>query len=186
MENKKLFEKIDELTPKYLNFWVDICNMETPTMDKGRIDAFGDYFIEVAKEKGWKTEVFESVTGNVVTLTMNPNAKKQPIFLSAHIDTVHPLGSFGTPAVKIEGDKIYGPGVTDCKGGFAVSMLAMDALNQLGYSDRPIILIMQSDEEAGSRPINKATINHIRYCPGRSGGRPWPPLPRCPQGCHGR
>ena len=158
MKNQNLFKKIDELTPKYIKFWEDICNMETPTMDKARIDAFGNYFVDIAKEKGWKTEVFESVTGNVVTLTMNPNAKKQPIFLSAHIDTVHPLGSFGNPAVKIEGDKIYGPGVTDCKGGFALSMLVMDALSELGFNDRPIMLLMQSDDEAGSRPINKINI----------------------------
>ncbi len=158
---KKIFDKIDELTPKYLKFWEDICNMETPTMDKARIDAFGEYFIEIAKEMGLKWEVFESVTGNVVTLTLNPDSKKAPICLSAHIDTVHPLGSFGTPAVKIDGDKIYGPGVTDCKGGFAISMLVLDALNQLGYKDRPVMLIMQSDEEAGSRPINKININYI-------------------------
>ena len=31
------------------------------------------------------------------------------------------------PAVKIEGDKIYGPGVTDCKGGVVAAVLAMDA-----------------------------------------------------------
>ncbi len=161
MKNKELFEIIDKLTPKYIKFWEDICNIETPTMDKARIDAFSNYFIEIAKEKGWKTEVFESVTGNVVTLTMNSDSKKPPICLSAHMDTVHPLGSFGNPAVKIEGDKIYGPGVTDCKGGFAVSMLAMDALKELNFTDRPIMLIMQSDEEAGSRPINKININYI-------------------------
>ena len=158
---KKLFEIIDKLTPKYLKFWEDICNMETPTMDKPRIDAFGEFFIEIAKEKGFKYEVFESVTGNVVTLTMNPNAKKPPICLSAHMDTVHPVGSLGNPAVKIVGDKIYGPGVTDCKGGFAVSMLAIEALKEIDFQDRPVMLILQSDEEAGSRPINKPTINYI-------------------------
>ena len=80
---------------------------------------------------------------------------------SGRLRFVHPVGSFGNPAVKIDGDKIYGPGVTDCKGGFAVSMLAMDALNQIGFKDRPVMLILQSDEEAGSRPINKININYI-------------------------
>ena len=42
--NKQLFEIIDRKTPDAINFLVDICNMETPTMDKPRIDAFGEYF----------------------------------------------------------------------------------------------------------------------------------------------
>ena len=61
--NKQLFETIDRLTPKYIDFLVDICNMETPTMDKPSIDALCNYFIEIAKEMGFKYEVFESVTG---------------------------------------------------------------------------------------------------------------------------
>jgi glutamate carboxypeptidase len=77
------------------------------------------------------------------------------------MDTVHPVGSFGTPAVKMDEEKIYGPGVTDCKGGLAAALLAMDALERCGFSDRPVRLLVQSDEEAGSRPINKPSIQYI-------------------------
>ena len=161
MDCKKLFECIDELYPKYVEKWVEICNMETPTMNKELIDKLGNYFIDIAKQKGWETETFESVTGNVVCITMNANVKAAPITLSAHMDTVHPLGSFGTPAVKLDEEKIYGPGVTDCKGGLVAALLAMDALCKCNFNSRPVRLLLQSDEEAGSRPINKPTINYI-------------------------
>ena len=161
MECKKLFDCIDGLYEEYLQKWATICNMESPTMNKELIDKLGNYFIEIAKQKGWQTEVFESVTGNVVCLTMNADAKKAPISLSAHMDTVHPVGSFGSPAVTMDEEKIYGPGVTDCKGGLVAAWYAMDALSQCGFTDRPVRLLLQSDEEAGSRPINKATIGYI-------------------------
>lgn len=161
MKCEKLFERIDELYDKYVEKWVEICNMETPTMNKELIDNLGCYFIDMAKQMGWETETFESVTGNVVCITMNANAQNAPITLSAHMDTVHPLGSFGTPAVKLDEEKIYGPGVTDCKGGLVAGLLAMDALYKCGFSNRPVRLLLQSDEEAGSRPVNKATIAYI-------------------------
>ena len=161
MECEKLFDCIDELYEQYLQMWETVCNMESPTMNKELIDKVGNYFIDLAKQRGWETEVFESVTGNVVCLTMNANANKAPITLSAHMDTVHPVGSFGSPAVRMDEENIYGPGVTDCKGGLVAAWYAMDALSQCGFTDRPVRLLLQSDEEAGSRPINKPTIGYI-------------------------
>jgi glutamate carboxypeptidase len=94
---------------------------------------------------------------------MNGDAVGTPICLSAHMDTVHPVGSFGTPAARIaeDEDKIYGPGTTDCKGGIAVALLAMRALQKMGYTDRPIKLILQSDEEKGSAPSELGTVKKM-------------------------
>ena len=161
MKCENVFTMIDELYPAYLKLWETVCNMESPTMDKARVDAVGQFFLDIAKKKGWETEVFESVTGNVPCITMNPDAEKAAITLSAHMDTVHPVGSMGTPAVKEDEANFYGPGVTDCKGGLVVALLTMDALDRLGYKDRPVRFLLQSDEEAGSRPINKATIGYM-------------------------
>ena len=161
MECKNLFDCIDGLYDKYVDLWTEICNMETPTMHKELVDRLGNYFLNFAKQKGWETEVFENPTGNVVCMTMNANASKEPITFSGHMDTVHPVGSFGSPAVRIDEKNIYGPGVSDCKGGLVAALLAMDALERCGFSDRPVRLLVQSDEEAGSRPINKPSIEYI-------------------------
>ena len=37
----------------------------------------------------------------------------------------------------------------------------MDALNRIGFDKRPVQLLLQSDEEKGSSPSGKATINYI-------------------------
>lgn len=181
MKCQKLFECIDTLYDEYLQKWIDVCNMESPTMNKARVDAIGNHFLNLAKEKGWATEVFENATGNVVCLTMNPEAENAPITISAHMDTVHPLGAFGSPAVKFDEEKLYGPGVTDCKGGLIVAMYTMDALSKCGFTDRPVRFLLQSDEEAGSRPVNKASVQYI--CEKAKGSRAFFNLEGHTEGC---
>lgn len=162
MRCEKLFHEIDELYPSYLSFWEDICNIESPTDCKAGVDAVGSYCIEHAKKRGWKVEVMEHpVAGNAVCITANPDAKEAPISFSGHMDTVHPVGYFGSPAVRLDEEKIYGPGVTDCKGGIVAAFLAMDALARCGFCKRPVQLLLQSDEEKGSGPSQKQTIRYI-------------------------
>ncbi|MEE1042502.1 MAG: hypothetical protein UH854_00915, partial [Clostridia bacterium] len=86
-----LFEKISELNEYYLDVLEDVCNIESPTSYKEGVDKVGEYFINLAKNRGWTVEVYEQgVAGNVVCITMNNDAKKPPVSLSGHIDTVHP------------------------------------------------------------------------------------------------
>ena len=162
MAHKKVFEKIDELNEQYIRIWEDICNMESPTADKERVDAVGAYFIKMAQARGWRIETQEHKNaGNSICITMNADADAAPVSISGHIDTVHPVGLFGTPAVHMDEEKIYGPGVTDCKGGVLACFFAMDALFQCGFSDRPVKLIIQPDEETSSRQSEKKSIEFM-------------------------
>jgi len=162
MKCTALFETIDQLNESYLSFWEDVCNIESPTTFKKGVDAVGSYFIEQANLRGWQVEIFEQpVAGNVVCITLNPHADAAPICFSGHMDTVHPIGLFGTPPVRRDHEKIYGPGVTDCKGGIVAAFMAMDALDRCGFTTRPVQLLLQSDEEGGSSVSGKATIRSI-------------------------
>ena len=168
---KKLFSEIDALSEKYLDILEDICNIESPTSHKAGVDAVGDYCIAVAERLGFSAERFaEQISGNAVLITMNPKAPKAPITLSAHMDTVHPIGSFGEPAVKRECDIMHGPGVMDCKGGVAAAMLAMEALLRCGFEERPVKLFLQSDEENSSKTSDKRTIKKMCECAAESWG----------------
>lgn len=159
---EKLFAKIDDLEKEYLNVWQDVCNLESPTEYKEGVDRVGAYFAEMAEKRGFKIEYSrQDIAGDVVCITMNPDSEEQPLVISGHIDTVHPVGSFGSPAVHIDGEKIYGPGVTDCKGGVVAGFMAMDALYRCGYDKRPVRLLLQTDEETGSRTSGGKTIRYI-------------------------
>lgn len=162
MKCKTLFEHIDRLYEKYLTVWEDVCTIESPTACKEGVDAVGSYFIKMAEKYGWKVEKLpQSVSGDAICITMNAEAKTQPIALSGHMDTVHPVGLFGTPVVTKDEMYIYGPGVSDCKGGIVAGFLAMEALEKVGFTDRPVQMLLQSDEEIGSSTSQKATIDWI-------------------------
>ena len=161
---EQLFSVIDEQNERFLGIWEDVCNIESPWNDKAGVDAVGAYFIRHAEERGWKVEIFEQErVGNVVTITMNSDVDAAPVAFSGHMDTVHAVGSFGSPAVRMdrENDRIYGPGVIDCKGGIVAGFLAMEALWRVGYRARPVVMYLQSDEESGGKLSADATINHI-------------------------
>lgn len=162
MDSLKLFEKIEALQAEYVKMWETVCNIESPTDYKPGVDAVCDFFVKLAESKGWQTEVLQLETaGNAACITMNPDANAPAVVFSGHMDTVHPVGSFGTPAVRITDKKIFGPGTQDCKGGIVASVLAMDALDRLGFSSRPVKLILQSDEETGSANSGGKTLSFM-------------------------
>lgn len=162
MNCQALLQKIDAINDEYLNVLEDVCNLESPTADKERVDAVGAYFVRMAQVRGWEFEFApQECAGDAICITLNPHAKAAPIVLSGHLDTVHPVGSFGTPAVRRDEKRMYGPGVMDCKGGVVAAFMAMDALAQCGFSSRPVHLILQTDEETGSRTSGKATIAYM-------------------------
>lgn len=178
----QLFERIKELEKEYIDFWIDICKIESPSRYKEGVDRVGQYIMEKAKARGWKIEINkQEVSGDCICITMNPDSKERPIAFSGHMDTVHPVGSFGPEVVRCEGDIIYGPGVEDCKGGIAAIFYAMAALQDCGFTKRPVMLLLQSDEEVGSGPSNGTTVqfmcekakNAIGFinCEGRSWGK---------------
>lgn len=159
---RRLFDAIDESNEEFISVWEKACNIESPTDCKSGVDAVGRYFADYMQKKNCKVEIFKQpVAGDVVCITMNSESDKQAVTLSAHIDTVHPVGAFGSPAVRIDDKFIYGPGVMDCKGGAVAALMAMTAFKKVGFVNRPIRLLLQSDEENNSTASNKETINYI-------------------------
>ena len=162
MKCDKLFSTIDSLSEEYIQFLIDICNIDSQSIDKDGVDKVGKYITERAITHGWKIEVSpQPVSGDAICITMNDGAKGAPICFSGHMDTVHPKGLFGTSR---DEEKIYGPGVLDCKGGIASAFMAMDALERCGFTSRPVKLILQSDEEISSRNNDKATVKFMAKC----------------------
>ena len=159
-----LLQAIEKRKEEFLRFWEELCCIESQTCDKAGVDAAGEYIRRYAASRGWKTEVFpQEISGDVTVVTMNPGSAGKSVVFSGHLDTVHPKGLFGCPPVRTdrEADRIYGPGVTDCKGGVVASVLAMTALDDLGFTGRPVKLILQTDEEVSSRYSGKGTVRQM-------------------------
>ena len=71
--------------------------------------------------------------------------------LIAHMDTVYPDGILASQPYKLEGNRLYGPGIADDKGGIAVILHALGMLKSLGWNDYATVTVLfNPDEEIGS------------------------------------
>jgi glutamate carboxypeptidase len=94
--------------------------------------------------------------GDVLELRFESASKSQRgrLLLLGHLDTVWPLGTLARMPWKEDADKIFGPGVVDMKAGVVMALEALIAVKALG-AERPVTLLLNSDEEVGS-PISRA------------------------------
>ncbi|MBQ6183451.1 MAG: M20/M25/M40 family metallo-hydrolase [Clostridia bacterium] len=159
---KELFSQIDSLAGGYKEFLKEICSIESKSEDKEGVDAVCTAVCEKARALGFgvKRRRIENA-GDVASITYENGGKLPPVCISAHMDTVFAKGEFGYPPVKEEDGRLKGPGVIDCKGGIAVGMLVLESLKRAGYSERPVKLILQSDEEVESVNSGMETIRFM-------------------------
>ena len=87
------------------------------------------------------------------------------ILLLGHSDTVYPRGTSADRPVRIDGDRVLGPGTCDMKAGILSGIYALEALIDQGWRDFDVIsFLIVSDEETserGSIPlIEREGANH--------------------------
>jgi glutamate carboxypeptidase len=76
---------------------------------------------------------------------------KARMLIIAHVDTVFGPGTVAKRSFRIEGDRAYGPGVGDEKGGVVGAVTALQILHRLGFKDyATITLLLDGSEELGS------------------------------------
>ena len=82
-----------------------------------------------------------------------------PVFLLGHTDTVHPPGTFET--FRREGERGYGPGAFDMKGGLTVILFGLAAAKRAQLLERvPLRGVLVGDEEMGSPESQALTRAH--------------------------
>ncbi|MGO4305798.1 M20/M25/M40 family metallo-hydrolase [Cupriavidus sp. RAF12] len=88
--------------------------------------------------------------GGMVKATLTGTGKRR-IMLIAHMDTVYPANILATQPIREEGNRLYGPGIADDKGGIAVILHALEILKAKGWNDyAQLTVLLNSDEEVGS------------------------------------
>jgi glutamate carboxypeptidase len=81
----------------------------------------------------------------------HPNPGLPGVLVMGHLDTVHPVGTLEPLPWRVEGNRVYGPGVYDMKGGNWIALEAIRQLIRAGIAtSRPVTVLLTSDEEVGS------------------------------------
>ncbi|MCY4466332.1 MAG: M20 family metallopeptidase [Chloroflexi bacterium] len=125
--------------------------LESPTSHKPAVDAFGAALAEELRGLGGDLEIIpKAEVGDVLRARWNPGAGG--VVILSHMDTVWDVGTVAGRPTRIDGDRIYGVGSMDMKGGIVIALWALRALRELElFPTQPITYLLNSDEETGSR-----------------------------------
>jgi glutamate carboxypeptidase len=133
-----------------LSRWVRI---ESPTHEAAAVNAMLD---QVALDVEGLPIAVERLPGknglgDVLVMRAGPRTDARGILVLSHVDTVHPLGTIdGELSLRVEGDRLYGPGVYDMKGGAYLALDAFKAVATSGAARVPLTFMFTPDEEIGS------------------------------------
>ena len=85
-----------------------------------------------------------------------------PVLLMGHRDTVFPTGTVAQRPWRVDGDRGYGPGVSDMKSGLVLQCFVLMALRRLPPLPFPVLGLFTADEEIGSQRGRIAIEAHAR------------------------
>ena len=118
--------------------------------------------------------------GDILTIRTPWGGDGPGVLVLSHLDTVHPHGTIDDPLpIRQDGDKVYGPGIYDMKGGAFLGFYALRHLIRAGReTPLPITFMFVPEEEVGS-PTSRAAIEQQALAnqyvlvtePAREGGK---------------
>jgi len=128
--------------------------LESPTQDKKAVDACAAFAARELKRVGCKVTVHpQKEVGDLVVAEFAPGRLKDAddeILVLTHVDTVWPVGKIVKMPFYVQGNRIYGPGVLDMKGGLVMVLAALRALQALNAKpQKRITVLVNSAEETG-------------------------------------
>ncbi|WP_420596935.1 M20 family metallopeptidase [Deinococcus sp.] len=137
-----------------------LVELESPSSDPQAVSAVQ------AVGTGWAQELGATVhylPGNTSQFLFDTNDNKRLLIL-AHADTVWPHGTLERLPLRVDGDRVYGPGSYDMKGGIVGLFAALRSLEGV-YPAGGIEVLLTPDEEVGSthsREVIEAAAQRAR------------------------
>lgn len=100
--------------------------------------------------------------GDHLVLHYDPAGQGGPVALAmGHVDTVWKVGTLAERPIRIDGDRVHGPGIYDMKAGSYLAFWALAEIARAGIvPPRPITVLLNADEEIGS-PTSRALIEEL-------------------------
>lgn len=157
--------------PDWLRRLQALVECESPTEDPAAVNRAMDL------AAGWAGTMGAHVVrhpqagyGDVVELWFDaPASTQKPLMLLGHLDTVWPAGTLAHMPWRQAPDaqgrtRLWGPGVLDMKAGVVMALAAVDAVKQAGALRRPVVLLLNPDEETGSDVSRPHTERIAQMC----------------------
>ena len=150
-----------------------LVRFESPSDDKAALDRLGEHLGREFSDAGGQVTFFpQEKAGNHLKAEFpgrsgaKPDNGEKPLLLLGHFDTVWPLGSLDKMPFRVDpgNGRAYGPGVYDMKAGITMMLFALRTLKNFGREHRPVIVLLDSDEEVGSATGRPIVESHAKQC----------------------
>jgi len=152
--------------PEMLEMIADLVQVESPTEDRAAVNRcvrLVEKWIRLAGGKIKRSR--QSAAGDLLVGRFGPvRPTLKPLMLLGHLDTVWPLGTLRKMPFRLRAGRAWGPGVLDMKAGIVMAVIALRVLQQAGRLNRPVIFLLNSDEETGSNHSRALTESLARKC----------------------
>ena len=148
----KIVDVIDKQAPEALTLLERSVNIESPTEDLVGVKnvgmLFGKEFEALGMTVKWIAMPSEMKrAGHLVAETKGTKGKR--LLLLGHLDTV-----LRGEAFRRDGDKVFGTGIGDMKGGIVVLVQALKAMHAAAeLKDTRIVIMLTGDEEDSCEPV---------------------------------
>ncbi|HKS72970.1 MAG TPA: M20 family metallopeptidase [Terriglobales bacterium] len=159
------FRFFEERRDKMVETIRHLVEAESPSDDKAACDKLASLLAGRFEALGGHS-MFHRVanSGNHLQVDFGAERRAKPVLLLGHYDTVYPLGTLKTMPCKVEGGRLFGPGVLDMKAGIVLMLQAIEALRAWHGDEvpRPVTVLLVSDEEVGSDSSRRITESVAR------------------------
>lgn len=163
MKMDSIYKKMEGYLTDFLETLGKFVEYETPSHeDKGASDICVEFLEKLFTEIGFDMErIPQENCGDDLYGELGKGEKIALIV--GHYDTVFPIGTLKTMPWRIEGDKAYGPGALDMKGGIVMAYYAIKVLQDLNAMPEGTIgVYFDGNEESGSFYSSKKIIEKAK------------------------
>ena len=138
--------------PAVIQSLKDMVAIESGTMDAPGLGRMADYAEARLKALGLQVERSQAgAEPRDVLVGRLAGTGQRRLMLIAHMDTVYWPGILASQPIRQDGNKLYGPGIADDKGGMAVVLHTLALLKAAGWQNyAQLTVLFNADEESGS------------------------------------
>ncbi len=161
--NEPLFAQCEAQLPAFIETWKSLVNIDSGTGYGPGLTAVGKHVLGFLDKIGVPYKTQQVKGGNegfhiVATLKGTGRGK---VLAMAHMDTVFAEGTAAERPFRIDGDWVYGPGVSDCKGSVTACLYTLKILKDLNVTAfDTVTCLFNADEETGS-PDSRFLIQQL-------------------------
>jgi glutamate carboxypeptidase len=158
--------------PALLDTLKELVEIESGSADREGLDRIAGVIAGRLKALGGKVEFIEpgpdtvrfsntpEKIGKMVRATFSGSGTRK-ILLLVHMDTVYPRGMLAQQPFKIEGERAWGLGIADARGGIAVILHSLAILKAMDFRDYSTVTVLINGDEEINSPASRNVITRL-------------------------